>query len=79
MGEKILEVEHEPGGEYVFRFRPHRLSWLPEEARGHVYVARKEMLLALRSFIDQAIERVEEGEKGEGKGKKKGRTKIEIE
>jgi hypothetical protein len=79
MGEKILEVEHEPGEEYVIRFRPHRLGLLPEEARGHVYKARKEMLLALRSLIDRAIEHVEAREKGEGKGKKKGRTKIEIE
>ena len=79
MGEKILEVEHEPGEEYVIRFRPHRLRWLPEETRGHVHKARKEMLLALRSVIDRAIERVEEREKGEGKGRKKGRTRIEIE
>ncbi len=79
MGEKILEVEHKPGEEYVLRFRPHQLGWLPEETKSHVYKARKEMLLALRSLIDRAIERVEEGEKGEGKGKKKGRTKIEIE
>jgi hypothetical protein len=79
MGEKIFEVEHEPGEEYVLRFRPHRLRWLPEETRSHVYEARKEMLLALRSLIDRAIEHVEEGEKGAGKGKKKGRTKIEIE
>ena len=79
MGEKIFEVEHEPGEEYVLRFRPHRLRWLPEETRSHFYGARKEMLLALRSLIDQAIEQVEEREKGAAKGKKKGRAKIEIE
>lgn len=75
MGERIFEVEHEPGEEFVLRFRPHQLRWLPEETRSHLVGARKEMLLALRSLIDRAIERVEEKEKTEGKG----RTRIEIE
>jgi hypothetical protein len=44
----------------------------PEEFRGHLRASRKEMLLAMRSLIDAAIERTEE------KPKKK-TTKIEVE
>ena len=75
MGDRILEVEHKPGEELVIRFRPHGLRWLPEETRSHIYGARKEVLLALKSLIDRAIERVEEREKAEAKK----RTKIDIE
>jgi len=45
---------------------------LPEEFRAHLRASRKEMLLAMRSLIDAAIERVEE------KPKRK-TTKIEVE
>ena len=75
MGERIFEVERKPGEEIVFRFRRGRLHWLPQETRSHIYEARKETLLALRSLIDRAIELVEEKEKAGGQG----RTKIDIE
>ena len=52
-----------------------RPPWLPQETRSHVYEARKEMMLALRSLIDRAIEMVEEKEKAGGRG----RSKIDIE
>ena len=74
MSEKIFELERRPGEEYVLHFRPPK-SILPASTRKHVRVARKEMLLALRSLIDRAIEHVEEGEKAEAKGK----TKIKVE
>ncbi len=74
MGEKILEVEHNPGEELVIRIKVPLLRLLPEEARGHLYKARKERLLALKSLIDRAIERMEGREKTQGEG----RTKIEI-
>jgi len=74
MGEHAFEVEYKPGEEIVFRFRPGKLHWLPQETRSHVYEARKEMLLALRTLIDRAIEHVEEKEKAPGEG----RTKIDI-
>jgi hypothetical protein len=74
MGERIFEFEHQPGEEFVLRFRPRGARWLPDETRTHVYGARKEMLLALRSLIDRTIERIDEVEKG---GKR--RTKIDIE
>jgi len=75
MGERIFEIERKPGEEIVFRFRRGRLHWLPQETRSHVYEARKEMLLALRSLIDRAIELV--GERGKDGGE--GRTKIDVE
>ena len=47
-------------------------EFLPEEFRAHLKASRKEMLLAMRSLVDAAIERVEE------KPKKK-TTKIKVE
>jgi hypothetical protein len=47
-------------------------EFLPEESRTHLRTARKEMLLAMRSLVDAAIERTEE------KPKKK-TTKIKVE
>jgi hypothetical protein len=42
----------------------------------HVYEARKEMMLALRSLIYRAIEMVEEKEKVGGTGQKQDRHRI---
>jgi len=70
-----IEWEHHPGEEFILRFKPPLGKIAPDETRSHVRVARKEMLLALRSLVDAAIVRLEEPEKtGE-----KGRTKIEVE
>ena len=74
MSEKILEIEHHPGEEVVLRFKAPMFSIMPEETRSHFRTARKEMLLALRSLLDKAIERVEEVEKTRAKK----RTKIEV-
>jgi len=46
-------------------------EFLPEEFRAHLRTSRKEMLLAMRSLIDAAIERTEE------KPRKK-TTKIKV-
>jgi len=75
MAERIFEIEHSPGEEVVLRFKvPSELSFVPEATRSHFRTAHKEMLLALRSLLDMAIERAEEA----GKSKKKERTKIEV-
>jgi hypothetical protein len=47
-------------------------EFVPEEFQAHLRTSRKEMLLAVRSLIDAAIERTEE------KPKKK-TTKIKVE
>lgn len=75
MTERVFEIEYHPGEEVVLRFKAPRLSVVPEAARGHFRTAHKEMLLALRSLLDKAIERAEEAEKT----KAKKRTKIEVE
>ena len=74
MSDSIFEVEYHPGEEVVLHFKSPELWWLPDSTRQHLSVARKEMLLALRSMLDRAIERMEES--GKTKGRK--RTKIEV-
>ena len=74
MANKIIEIEHHPGGELVLRFKKPVFSILPEATRGHLRTARRETLLALRSLLDKEIERVEKKEKA---GAKK-RTEIEV-
>ena len=74
MAETIFEIEHQPGEEIVLRFKVSALHFMPEATKDHFRMARKEMLLALRSFLDKAIERVEKAEKT----RTKKRTKIEV-
>ena len=74
MAERIFEIEHHPGEEVILRFKAPGLSLMPEATRSHFRTAHKEMLLALRSLLDEAIERAEKAEKA----KTKKRTKIEV-
>jgi len=74
MTDKILECEYRPGEEFVLRFRPPKLQMMSEPTREHLRAARKEMLLAVRSIIDQAIRRMEEAESAGEKGP----TKIKV-
>lgn len=73
MAEKILEVEYQPG-EVILRFKVPMPSLVPEATRSHFRAAHKEMLLALRSLLDKAIEHTEAAEKT----RPKERTKIEV-
>lgn len=70
-----IEWEHRPDEGLILRLKPPLGKIVPDETRGHVRAARKEILLALRSLVDAAIVREEEAEK---KAKKR-RTKIEVE
>ena len=74
MSDSIFEVEHHPGGETVLRLKSPRLWGLSDPTRQHLLAAQKEMLLALRSMLDKAIEKTEEFEKT----KKRKKTKIEV-
>ncbi|MGI9146003.1 MAG: hypothetical protein ACR2IK_05560 [Chloroflexota bacterium] len=50
----------------VVRFpSPRRVlqAFLPEQTVKHLYAARREQLLAIRSIVDAAIDRVETAEK----------------
>ena len=75
MSDSIFEVQYHPGEEVVLRFKSPEFKGLPEPTRQHLLTARKEMLLALRSMLDKAIEKTEERAKPKG-GKKK---KVEVE
>jgi hypothetical protein len=75
MAEKLFECEWTPEGELVFRLKKPGTRVLPPEVRGHVLEARKEVLMALRSLIDAALERMDEKAKGSGRR----RTQIKVE
>ena len=75
MSDSIFEVEHHPGEEVVLRFKSPKFRGLPDSTRQHLSVARKEMLLALRSMLDRAIERMEEP--GETKGRRRSKIKVQ--
>ena len=60
------EHTHRSEEDVVMRFpSPKRFlrAFLPEEAVQHLYAARREQLLALRSVVDAAIDRVDAAEK----------------
>ena len=59
-----LDYEEHPESPYDVlhvRLPMPRLMWLPKETRDHLRAARREQLLAVRSLIDAAIRRLEEG------------------
>ena len=58
--------------EFVLRFRMPKL--VPEETRVHLRAAQKELLLAFRSVIDNAIERMDERQQDKGTRT----TRIEV-
>jgi hypothetical protein len=59
-----LDIEEQPEGPYDLlrvTLPVPRLMSLPKETRDHLRAARREQLLALRSLVDVAIRRLEEG------------------
>lgn len=72
--QKILEIERE-GEEIVVRFHPRLLPSMGPEPPGHIRSAGREMLLAVRSLIDAAVQYSEEREKK----REHPRTKVEVE
>lgn len=59
-----LELEHGEGGEYILRFRTPRINISPDPTGGHLKQAKKEVLLAVRSLIDEAIKGEEKKSEG---------------
>lgn len=59
MAGRLFEVHTGPEGEVVFRFRPRRLRGVSREAREHLRRSAVEFLLAFRTFIDDAVRRLE--------------------
>ncbi len=60
-GVKFIEVEERPGEEYDYlHFRiPVPREIMPPETQEHMRAATREVLLAFRSLIDEAIKRTE--------------------
>jgi hypothetical protein len=72
-----LDIEEQPEGPFDLLHLTlplPRLLFLPKETRGHLQAARREHLLALRSLLDQAIERLEKEEKPRRKAER-----VEVE
>ena len=65
-----IEIEHGEGDEYTLRFRLPKVKITPDLTEGHLKQAKKEVLLALRSLIDNAIKG--EKEKAEEQSGRKG-------
>jgi hypothetical protein len=73
MAETIFSIERGPDEELIVRFKPKTLPAMPAPLRGHLRAARREMLLAFRLALDQAISAMEREEKPKERGN------IEIE
>ena len=73
--ERPFEYEYRPGEELVLRFRSPLIDLLPAEVHEHLVASRKEFLLAMRSFVDAAISRLEERERA----RTRRRTEIKVE
>jgi hypothetical protein len=55
---------------------PNPMNWLPDDFKTHMRAAQREQLLAMRSLIDAALERIDEREKGSSKPR---RVEIAVE
>lgn len=72
-----LKIEEQPAGRFDLLHLTlplPRLLCLPKETRDHLRAARREQLLAMRSLLDQAIERLEKPEKPKRRAKR-----VEVE
>ena len=74
MRDNFLEIERHPDGVIVLRFKSPKLWGLQDPAIQHMMTAQREMLMALRTMLDKAIEKTEEVEKTKAKRK----SKIEV-
>lgn len=68
---QFLEASYDPEEGFTLQFRPCRL--MPDSTRGHLVAANKELLLALRSVLDDVIARTEERER-----QPRGPRKVEV-
>jgi len=75
MSDSIFEVEYHPGEEVVLHFKSPKFWGVSDSTKQHLLVARREVLLALRSILDRAIERTEEP--GETIERKKSKIKVQ--
>ncbi|MEL7562516.1 hypothetical protein [Dehalogenimonas sp. 4OHTPN] len=59
MSDSMFEISIQPGEEVVIKLRAPDLKMFKGETVQHLMGARKEMLLALRSLLDEAISRTD--------------------
>ena len=75
MAPRLADISYNPEDGLTLRFKPRSLELLPESTRTHLRAANKELLLALRGFIDQCIERTE---KGEDPGRRARHIRVQV-
>jgi hypothetical protein len=75
MAGRLLEIDCNRDEGLTIRLKPRTLSLLPESTRGHLRAANKELLLALRSVIDSAIEYTEQQEQ---RGRPRRRIQVKV-
>ena len=66
MPDRVVEINYSQSEGLTLRFKPGSLGLVPEPAKEHFKAANKELLLALRSFVDKAISTMEPQGKGCG-------------
>ncbi len=59
MSDSMFEISFQPGEEVVIKLRAPDLKMMKGETAQHLIGAKKEMLLALRSLLDEAIAKTE--------------------
>jgi hypothetical protein len=80
MSKGSIEWEYDPENGLVLRIRPMFRKMMSGESRARAREFRKDVLTALRSLIDAAVKKMEEGEKTPAKSRNRtARTKIKVE
>ena len=74
MSDSMFEISFQPGDEVVIRLRAPNLKMMKGETAQHIIGAKKEMLMALRSLLDEAISKTEDAAAPEGE-----KTRIKVE
>ena len=74
MSDSMFEISFQPGEEVVIRLRAPDLKMMKGETVQHLIGAKKEMLLALRSLLDEAINKAEAAA-----APKEEKTRIKVE
>ena len=75
-----IEWEYDPDNGLVLRIRPMFRKIMSDEKRARAREFSKDVLTALRSLIDAAVQKMDEGEKTGAKPRTKTtRTKIKVE
>ncbi len=60
MTQRLFDVSYNREEGFVMKLNPSGFSLVPEPTRGHLRNANKEMLLAIRSVLDQMIVKMDE-------------------